>query len=132
MKFPVQKTDQQWREQLTDQEFRVARKAGTEPPFTGKYWNTKTPGEYRCVCCEQPLFDAAAKYDSGTGWPSFFKPLDDANVTLIEDSTENMKRTEVLCSRCGAHLGHVFPDGPKPTGHRYCMNSASMKLIARE
>ncbi|MCE5325474.1 MAG: peptide-methionine (R)-S-oxide reductase MsrB [Planctomycetaceae bacterium] len=128
MSFPVKKTDQQWREQLTEQQFRIARKAATEPPFTGKYWNTKTPGVYHCICCDQPLFDAAAKYDSGTGWPSFYQPVDPASVVLVEDRSENMVRTEVLCSRCGAHQGHVFPDGPKPTGQRYCMNSASLKL----
>ncbi|MCE5276866.1 MAG: peptide-methionine (R)-S-oxide reductase MsrB [Planctomycetaceae bacterium] len=128
MNFPVKKTDQQWREQLSQQEFRIARKAATEPPFTGKYWNTKTPGVYHCVCCDQPLFDSSTKYDSGTGWPSFYQPVDPASVVLVEDLSEGMVRTEVLCSRCGAHQGHVFPDGPKPTGQRYCMNSASLKL----
>ena len=131
-KARVAKSDAEWRAQLTPLQFHVSREKGTERAFTGEYHDTKTPGTYRCVCCGTPLFDSAAKFDSGTGWPSFSAPADEDNVRTEEDRTFFMRRTEVLCSVCDAHLGHLFPDGPAPTGLRYCMNSASLRLDEEE
>lgn len=124
----VQKSEEEWKETLTPEQFRVTRKGGTERAFTGEYWNSKEKGVYRCVCCGAPLFSSETKYDSGTGWPSFWAPVDPEVVKEEADSSFFMRRTEVLCHACDAHLGHVFPDGPEPTGLRYCMNSAALRL----
>jgi peptide-methionine (R)-S-oxide reductase len=121
-------TDEEWRRRLDAEQYRVCREKGTERAFTGAYYATKTPGTYRCVACGEPLFSSTAKFDSGTGWPSFYEPIAPAAVDAEEDRTYGMARTEVHCRRCGAHLGHVFPDGPRPTGLRYCINSVSLKL----
>jgi peptide-methionine (R)-S-oxide reductase len=128
MSDKITKTDAEWAAQLTPDEFRVARQKGTERAFTGKYWDTKTQGVYKCVCCGEPLFDSNTKFDSGTGWPSFFAPLSSDAVEMEVDDTHFMRRTEIHCAKCGCHLGHLFDDGPNPTGQRYCVNSASLKL----
>jgi peptide-methionine (R)-S-oxide reductase len=128
MKNPNDKPDAEWQTKLTPEEFRVARQHGTERAFTGKYWNSKDKGTYRCTCCGAELFSSETKYDSGSGWPSFWAPLKPENIGENEDTSHGMSRVEVHCSQCDAHLGHVFPDGPEPTGLRYCINSASLKL----
>ncbi len=127
----VVKSEAQWREELTPEQFQVCRQKGTEPPFSGRYWNEHAPGVYQCAACGQALFDSDAKFESGTGWPSFLEPIARDRVATAEDRSHGMVRTEVLCGRCGSHLGHVFPDGPRPTGLRYCVNSVALALRPR-
>jgi peptide-methionine (R)-S-oxide reductase len=126
--WPVAKTEAEWREQLSDEQFHVTRNAGTERAFSGPYWDSRSQGTYHCVCCDEALFKSDTKYESGTGWPSFWEPVSDTAVADRADNTLFMRRTESVCANCGAHLGHVFPDGPPPTGQRYCMNGTALVL----
>ena len=128
----VEKSDDEWRRQLPPEVFRITRLKGTERSFTGEYCHAHAPGRYACICCGTPLFDSSLKFESGTGWPSFTEPVDPAAIQYEEDSSHGMQRIEVMCNACDAHLGHVFPDGPPPSGLRYCINSASLQLIERD
>jgi peptide-methionine (R)-S-oxide reductase len=132
MEKKVVKTEEEWKKELTPEQYAVCRQKGTERAFTGEYNQSKQKGMYTCSCCGAELFDSETKYDSGSGWPSFYKPVEDENIKESTDQSHGMTRTEVMCNVCGAHLGHVFPDGPKPTGLRYCINSVSLKLKPKE
>jgi peptide-methionine (R)-S-oxide reductase len=128
----IKKTEAEWKEQLTPEQYHITREGGTERAFTGEYWDEHRAGTYRCRCCGEPLFDSSTKFESGSGWPSFYAPVTQDAVATREDNSYGMRRVEALCANCEAHLGHVFPDGPRPTGLRFCMNSASLKLEPKE
>lgn len=128
----IEKTEEEWRTMLSDEQFRVTRQCGTEPPFSGKYYNHKGDGVYHCICCDAPLFRSDEKFDSGTGWPSFWAPYSDEALKALEDHSHGMTRVEIRCAQCDAHLGHVFPDGPQPSGLRFCINSASLDFKDHE
>lgn len=130
--FTVVKSEQEWRKLLTPEQFKILREKGTETAFTGKYWDNHKKGIYTCAACQLPLFSSETKFESGTGWPSFYQPIDKEKVAVVIDKSYGMTREEVVCSRCGGHLGHVFPDGPKPTGLRYCLNSASLQFAEQK
>jgi peptide-methionine (R)-S-oxide reductase len=132
MSDKLTKSEAEWRQQLTPEQYHITREKGTEHAFTGEYWDEHRAGTYHCRCCGEPLFDSATKFESGSGWPSFYAPIEDEAVAAHDDTSYGMKRTEATCAKCGAHLGHIFPDGPRPTGQRFCMNSASLKLEPKE
>ncbi len=132
MKPKISKSEAEWRKELTPEQFAVCRQKGTERAFTGKHWNNHAPGRYRCAACSAELFSSASKFDSGTGWPSFWTPANDDHVATADDTSHGMRRTEILCAVCGSHLGHVFDDGPAPTGLRYCVNSAALEFESKK
>ena len=129
MKSKITKSNSEWKELLTEEQYHITREKGTEPPFSGKYYNSKEKGIYKCICCGNELFSSETKFDSGSGWPSYFAPISENNIKSLSDNSLGMERVEVICNNCNAHLGHVFKDGPKPSGLRYCINSAALSLL---